>query len=51
MADANLGLGLYNYYVDTLSAMAKVLRFFMASPAGTSEWACANWRRRLQRAN
>lgn len=34
MADANLGLGLYNYYVDTLSAMAKVLRFFMGIPGG-----------------
>lgn len=34
MADADLGLGLYNYYVDTLSAMAKVLRFFMGIPGG-----------------
>ena len=34
MADANLGLGIYNYYVDTLSAMAKVLRFFMGIPGG-----------------
>jgi hypothetical protein len=34
MSDANLGLGLYNYYVDTLSAMAKVLRFFMGIPGG-----------------
>jgi hypothetical protein len=34
MADAGLGLGLYNYYVDTLSAMAKVLRFFMGIPGG-----------------
>jgi len=34
MADANLGLGLYNYYVDTLSALAKVLRFFMGIPGG-----------------
>jgi hypothetical protein len=34
MADANLGLGLYNYYVDTLSAMAKVMRFFMGIPGG-----------------
>jgi tetratricopeptide (TPR) repeat protein len=34
MADAYLGLGLYNYYVDTLSAMAKVLRFFMGIPGG-----------------
>jgi tetratricopeptide (TPR) repeat protein len=34
MADANLGLGLYNYYVDTLSTMAKILRFFMGIPGG-----------------
>ena len=34
MSDAYLGLGLYNYYVDTLSAMAKVLRFFMGIPGG-----------------
>jgi hypothetical protein len=34
MADADLGLGLYNYYVDTLSTMAKVLRFFMGIPGG-----------------
>jgi len=34
MADAYLGLGLYNYYVDTLSSMAKILRFFMGIPGG-----------------
>ena len=34
MVDADLGLGLYNYYVDTLSSMAKVLRFFMGIPGG-----------------
>jgi hypothetical protein len=34
MVDAYLGLGLYNYYVDTLSAMAKILRFFMGIPGG-----------------
>ena len=34
LADAYLGLGLYNYYVDTLSAMAKILRFFMGIPGG-----------------
>jgi len=35
MADAYTGLGLYNYYVDTLSAMAKILRFFMGIPGGS----------------
>jgi len=34
MADAYLGLGLYNYYVDTLSTLAKILRFFMGIPGG-----------------
>ena len=34
MTDAYTGIGLYNYYVDTLSAMAKVLRFFMGIPGG-----------------
>ena len=34
MADADLGLGLYNYYADTLSAMARILRFFMGIPGG-----------------
>ncbi len=34
LADAYTGLGLYNYYVDTLSALARVLRFFMGIPGG-----------------
>jgi tetratricopeptide (TPR) repeat protein len=37
MADADLGLGLYNYYVDTLSSIAKVLRFFMGIPGGSKQ--------------
>jgi len=37
LADAYTGLGLYNYYVDTLSAMAKVLRFFMGIPGGDKQ--------------
>lgn len=37
LADADTGLGLYNYYVDTLSAMAKVLRFFMGIPGGSKQ--------------
>ena len=36
-ADADFGLGLYNYYVDTLSAMAKILRFFMGIPGGSKQ--------------
>ncbi|HEX2714378.1 MAG TPA: hypothetical protein VHM88_19470 [Candidatus Acidoferrales bacterium] len=37
MADAYAGLGLYNYYVDTLSALARVLRFFMGIPGGNKK--------------
>jgi len=37
MADATAGLGFYNYYVDTLSAIAKVLRFFMGIPGGSKQ--------------
>ena len=37
MADATAGLGLYNYYIDTLSAVAKMLRFFMGIPGGNKE--------------
>lgn len=34
MTDADTGLGLYNYYVDTLSGIVKLLRFFMGIPGG-----------------
>jgi len=37
LADAYTGLGLYNYYVDTLSTLARVLRFFMGIPGGSKE--------------
>lgn len=37
LADADFGLGLYNYYVDTLSALARVLRFFMGIPGGSKQ--------------
>src|SRR5262249_15627640 len=37
MVDAYAGLGLYNYYVDTLSAMARILRFFMGIPGGSKQ--------------
>jgi predicted negative regulator of RcsB-dependent stress response len=33
--DAYTGLGLYNYYVDALSTLAKALRFLMGIPGGT----------------
>jgi hypothetical protein len=37
LADAYTGLGLYDYYVDTLSVLAKALRFLMGIPGGTKE--------------
>jgi tetratricopeptide (TPR) repeat protein len=37
LADADMGLGLYNYYVDTLSSLARVLRFFMGIPGGSKQ--------------
>ena len=37
MADADFGLGLYNYYVDTLGSFAKMLRFFMGIPGGSKQ--------------
>jgi tetratricopeptide (TPR) repeat protein len=37
LADAYTGLGLYNYYVDTISVLAKALRFLMGIPGGTKE--------------
>jgi len=37
MADATAGLGFYNYYVDTLSTVAKMLRFFMGIPGGNKQ--------------
>ena len=37
LVDAEFGLGLYNYYADTLSAIAKVLSFFMGIPGGNKQ--------------
>jgi hypothetical protein len=37
LVDADMGLGLYNYYVDTLSTIARVLRFFMGIPGGSKQ--------------
>jgi tetratricopeptide (TPR) repeat protein len=35
LADACLGLGLYDYYIDTLSTAARMLRFVMGIPGGS----------------
>lgn len=37
LADAYLGLGLYNYYVDSLPGIVKMLRFFMGIPGGSKK--------------
>ncbi len=37
LADTFFGLGLYNYYVDTLSGIARTLRFFMGIPGGNKQ--------------
>jgi tetratricopeptide (TPR) repeat protein len=34
LADADTGLGLYNYYVDTLSPLVRMIRFFLRIPSG-----------------
>jgi tetratricopeptide (TPR) repeat protein len=37
LADADTGLGLYNYFIDALSGIARVLRVFMGIPGGNKE--------------
>lgn len=37
LVDADAGLGLYNYFVDTLPAIVKILRFFIGLPGGSRE--------------
>lgn len=37
MTDAGTGAGLYNYYVDALPGIVKVLRFFMGLPSGNKQ--------------
>lgn len=46
LADADTGLGLYNYYVDTLSPLVRVIRFFLRIPGGNK----AEGMRQLERA-
>jgi tetratricopeptide (TPR) repeat protein len=37
LADTDFGLGLYNYYADTLSSMTKMIGFFMGIPGGNKK--------------
>jgi tetratricopeptide (TPR) repeat protein len=48
LSDAYTGLGLYNYYVDTLSTVARVLRFFMGIPGGSKEEGIRQLQRAIQ---
>jgi tetratricopeptide (TPR) repeat protein len=48
LGDAYTGLGLYNYYVDTLSTVARVLRFFMGIPGGSKEEGIRQLQRAIQ---
>ncbi len=50
MADATAGLGLYNYYIDTLSAMARMMRFFMGLPGGNKQEGIRQMRVGIERA-
>jgi tetratricopeptide (TPR) repeat protein len=49
MADATAALGLYNYYVETLSPIVKVLRFFMGIPGGNKETGVAQMKTGMER--
>ncbi len=35
LADAYLGVGIYNYFVDTLPTIVKILKFFIGLPSGS----------------
>jgi tetratricopeptide (TPR) repeat protein len=48
LSDACTGLGLYNYYVDTLPTLARVLRFFMGIPGGSKEEGIRQLQRAIQ---
>ena len=37
LTDAYLGIGIYNYFVDTLSAIVKILAWFIRLPGGSRE--------------
>jgi tetratricopeptide (TPR) repeat protein len=47
LADADCGLGLYNYYADTLSAVVKFLSFFMGIPGGNKHEGIAQLHRAM----
>lgn len=50
LSDAYTGLGLYNYYVDTLSPIVKLLRIFLGIPGGSKSEGIRQLRRAMDRA-
>jgi tetratricopeptide (TPR) repeat protein len=48
LADAYTGLGLYNYYVDALSPLVKLLRFFLGIPGGSKKEGVRQLRRAME---
>ena len=48
LADADTGLGLYNYYVATLSPIVKLLRFFLGIPGGSKREGVAQVRTAME---
>jgi tetratricopeptide (TPR) repeat protein len=48
LADADCGLGLYNYYADTLSGIVKFLSFFMGIPGGNKHEGIAQLHRAME---
>lgn len=48
LEDAYTGLGLYNYYVDTLSMLARAMRVLMGIPGGTKEEGVRQLRRGME---
>lgn len=49
LADADTGLGLYNYYVDTLSPIVKLLRIFLGIPGGSKQQGVRQLRTAMER--
>lgn len=49
LADADTGLGLYNYYVDTLSPIVKLLRIFLGIPGGSRQQGVEQLRTAMER--
>ncbi len=49
LTDAYLGVGIYNYYVDVLPTIVKLLRFLIALPGGSRELGLQQLRRAAEK--